>query len=251
MLLLLLIQILFQFQVFNLTFIIVLALLLCVAFMSEQNRLFIWTIIGFVIGQFVFMYGDRLLIELHLSYPDIFILNRLLLLFPIGFISYVVFKFHKTVISFSLKPFWNLTFIRIGNWKLSIKNFFITIMIIHLIFIIPLFVSTFPINPVLFGKIIIFSIINGVLVEVLWRGILLTRMMNLVGEKFAVLCTSLSCSLAYLFFGFSYTLCLIFFIVGIILGAMTIRSKSLSPAIVWNTVFTILLVFADKIPLLT
>lgn len=252
--LLLFMQLLFQFHLFTLAFVIVLILLVLVAFMNEQNRLFIWTIIGFVVGEFAFIYGDRLLIELSLSHIDVFIFNRVLLLFPIIIISYIVYKFKGKVISDTGKPDWNqftkIPFIWWGK-KFTIRTLFLLIPPFVLIFLFFNIGNSLPMSPVLFGKILLFAIVNGLLIEFLWRGLLLTRIRLLIGEKFAVIVTSLSCAMAHYFFGFSLNLSLIIFILGIYLGGLTVHSKSLLPAVVGNILFTIYLIFSDEILLLT
>lgn len=243
--LLLIIQLLFQFQLFTFAFIILLILLISVAFLPENNRVFVWTLVSFSVGLFAFIYIGRIILELPFSHVDTFILTRFLLVLPILFMSYVIRKFNQRVLLFSKKIEWNETFV-FGGVK---KTFRIVIAVLGLILIYLLWKS----RSYLFDnlpKVVLFSLINGVLVELIWRGILLTRLQLLVGSKLAVLVSSISCAIAYYLFGYTFPFCLVFFVLCLFLGTITWKTKSLVPAIILNVLLTLILIFMNVVPLI-
>lgn len=248
------IQLLFQLKTYSLAFIILLGLLLIISFMGERNRLFVWMTISFTVGQLAFIYGDRLILELNLTYAGNLILNRTLLFIPIILVAFVVYKFNRGALPFIGKPRWseniNLPFIWYGNWRLSVKHFFIGGTALYTIVLLLLGITAGSLTWKIIANIISFSILNGITIEFLWRGLLLNQIRLLTGEKIAVFVTSISCTMFYYLLGFSLWSCLIFFVAGIFQGEITLRANNLFPAIVWNTCLTILFVFAGFIPLL-
>lgn len=239
----LLIQLLFQLELFSLAFFILLAAIICVPFMKETNRMFVWSSFGFFIGLFAYIYGERLLLELSFSRGTLLILTRLLLFLPILFMAYVIYHFKRPIISFLNKPQWKehlfIPLIWIRSLQTSVKVLFIITNGLIVIIFLPFMLTDFSIEWSLLWKVFLFSLANGALIEVLWRGILLTQMTKVVGEEPAVIVTSLSAALLYYMFGFSLLLCTGFAVISFLLGGMTIRSKSIIPAIVTHIIFTV------------
>lgn len=248
------IQLLFLLKTFTLVFIILLGLLLGILFMAERNRLFVWMTISFTVGLLAFIYGDRLILEVNVTHAEILILNRILLFLPIILVAFVVYKFNRGVLSFLHKPSWNentkLPFIWSGFWELSVKRFFIIGTVVYIVILLILGVNAGPLNWHIVGNIFFFSILNGITIEFLWRSLFLAQIRVLIGDKGAVLVTSLSCAMFYYLLGFSLAHCLIFFVAGIFHGGITLRSNSLYPAMIWNICLTITFVFTGSIPLL-
>lgn len=240
--LLIFLQLLFQLQFFTFVFLILLILLIFVAFLSENNRVFVWTIISFSIGLFAFIYIGRIVLELPLSHQDLFILNRVLLVIPVLFMIYVISKFNHSVLPFSYRINWD------GMPSLK-KVFQISILVLVLVLCYSLWDSrSFLVENL--SKALLFAFINSVLVESLWRGILFTRVQTLIGGKWAIIVTSLSCGIAYYLFGYSLNFCLIFFVIGLFLGAITWKTKSLTPAVLLNFLLTLNLIFMNVVPLI-
>lgn len=245
--LLLIIQLLFQFQLFTFVFILVLILLVSVAFLSENNRVFVWTLVSFSVGLFAFIYVGRIILETSLSHANLFILTRCLLGLPILLMIYVIAKFNHSVLPYSLKINWENITITSGPKKISVKAIF---QIVIAMLVLILFYLMWGSKPSLLPKAMLFALVNGVLVELLWRGVLLTRLQILVGSKLAIIVSSLSCSLAYYLFGYSIVFCMAFFIICLFLGAFTWSVKSLLPAILFNVLLTLMLIYAEVIPLI-
>ncbi|MDR1867803.1 MAG: CPBP family intramembrane metalloprotease [Treponema sp.] len=91
------------------------------------------------------------------------------------------------------------------------------------------------------GVGLIFSIINAILEELIWRGFLLSRLTDLYSKEISLFTMSLSFCLYHYSLGFSITTCLLFSLGGVYFGGVTLRSKGLLPAIIMhismNTLF--------------
>nr|WP_238343551.1 CPBP family intramembrane glutamic endopeptidase [Gracilibacillus saliphilus] len=94
---------------------------------------------------------------------------------------------------------------------------------------------------------LIFLILNSVLEETIWRGVLLSRFSECFGNRWAVLITSVGFGLQHYSLGFSWMSCLLFSVGGFFFGAITIRSKSILPAVIWHMLFNLLMVFSGVI----
>jgi len=93
---------------------------------------------------------------------------------------------------------------------------------------------------ILYGNLIafmpyalLFAVINPVLEGVLWRGFILGRVVDYIGERQGLVLSSLAFGFYHLSFGFSIWLCLLFAIGGFYMGGIAIKSKGfLAPTIV-------------------
>ncbi|MFE8699315.1 CPBP family intramembrane glutamic endopeptidase [Cytobacillus sp. FJAT-54145] len=244
------IQFLFQVKLFSYGFIILLLLIIPIPFFKEEKRLFIWTMFAFFVGELFYFYGDRLLLELPYSKATILILSRFLLLIPIILISYVVYKFHQRVFSFWAKPNWG-ALIEVP-FRATLRTIFIIGLIVVLFTLAPFMINhLIEIQLTVLVRIFIFAIISASLEEVLWRGTLLTRVSKLVGNVPGLVFTSIAYGLSYIKFGISPVACGGIVLIGLIFGAITVKSGSLLPAILWHFVLLTLLLLSGMIPLLT
>ncbi|WP_170289772.1 CPBP family intramembrane glutamic endopeptidase [Cytobacillus depressus] len=248
------IMILTQNKQFYITFTVLLAMIIFMSIASIQTRVFVWAMIAYSLGYLVLLYGDRLIDKLPLNISSLMILNRGLLLIPIFFMAYVIKKFNRNWSHYVKKPNWqakiSFPFIWKGFHTVSIKLFLLIAFFINFVVFIP-FISISNMNlmdPSFLLFIIFFSIVNGILEEILWRGIVLTRFVDLAGEKAAVLFSGIGFGLSHLAFGYSWFVCLGFAIGGIFYAGVTIRSGSLLPAIIWHFFFNILMILSGIIP---
>jgi uncharacterized protein len=247
---LLTIQLSFQLKLINVVFLVLILLMITVGFLPEKYRIFIWLMVSFSGGMFAFIYIDRLLLEFSFSIANLLIFNRILLLFPIILMLYVLFMFKEKMNGSMTLPEWNKTFIRLGEKKLTFKVLYTSVSIFLLAPLLLLILGSNGEHTNTLWKAITFALLNGLLVEVLWRGILLSRMKLLIGEKLAVLMTSISCSFAYYLFGYSFELCLSFFLIFVFFGLITVKVRTLFPVISWNVLLTMNLIYLNVIPLL-
>ena len=72
-----------------------------------------------------------------------------------------------------------------------------------------------------------FALVNSVLEELLWRGFILSRTIELCGEKLGLVVMSLAFGLYHYPLGFSLPICLVFSLGGIYFGGIAIGSKGL------------------------
>ncbi|MEH7124905.1 CPBP family intramembrane glutamic endopeptidase [Bacillus sp. JJ1773] len=247
------IMILTQHKLFIFSYALLLAMIIYLTIVANQSRVFVWVLAAYTIGYLVLLYGDRLIEELPLNISSIMIINRSLLLFPILFMVYVIKKFKKNWNLYGLKPNWMATisfpFIWSGFHTVTIRVFLLIALCINLAAFIP-FLSLTKFNfgdPNFLLFIILFSIINGTLEEILWRGIVLTRLVDLAGEKAAVLFSGLGFGLSHLAFGYSWWLCFLFALGGIFYAGITIRSGSILPAIIWHIIFNVFMILSGII----
>ncbi|WP_231734732.1 CPBP family intramembrane glutamic endopeptidase [Bacillus sp. FJAT-29937] len=245
--------ILTQYKLFIFSYALLLAMIIYLTIVANQSRVFVWAMAAYTIGYLVLLYGDRLIEELPLTISSIMIINRSLLLFPILFMVYVIKKFQKNWNLYGLKPNWMATisfpFIWSGFHTVTIRVFLIIAISINLAAFIP-FLSLAKFNfgdPNFLLFILLFSIINGTLEEILWRGIVLTRLVDLAGEKTAVIFSGLGFGLSHLAFGYSWWLCLLFALGGIFYAGITIRSGSILPAIIWHILFNVFMILSGMI----
>lgn len=238
--LMVLIQLLFQFQLFIYVFVLLIFLMVSVVFFSEESRILVWTIVSFSGGLFAFIYGDRLLLELPLSHPNLLLSNRFLLLFPLILMGYVIYKFKKKPLSLQMRP----------EWKTSkVKQLYFIVIGVHLLVLIIMFRHSYSHNLNDLGIALAYSFVNAVLVEALWRGVLLARFKEVIGVKLAIFFASISGALAYYLFGYPFSHCLFLFVVGLFLGTLTQSTKSLTPAIIWNFLLTLIFILSNVIPI--
>jgi membrane protease YdiL (CAAX protease family) len=85
-------------------------------------------------------------------------------------------------------------------------------------------------NIIFYG--IIFSIVNALLEEFIWRGFVLARLIGITTEKIALIVSSMAFGLYHYSLNFPLWLCLVFAIGGFYMGGSAIKSKGLlSPVI--------------------
>jgi membrane protease YdiL (CAAX protease family) len=94
------------------------------------------------------------------------------------------------------------------------------------------FSKSVSISIVLFG--ILFALVNSVLEEILWRGLILGRVVDYLGEKQALIATSIAFGLYHLSLGFSLWICLAFAIGGFYMGGCAVKSKGIGASIIMH-----------------
>ncbi|MFC0190050.1 lysostaphin resistance A-like protein [Fictibacillus aquaticus] len=158
----------------------------------------------------------------------------------------------SSFILFWKKPLWNekivAPFIWFGPHLIRVRWFLLIALTINIVSFVP-FIGMrgwdFVQGVLLLAAV--FSLVNGVLEELIWRGAILSRFLEQFGEKWAVLLTSLGFGLQHYSLGFSWIVCAAFAAGGFFYGAITIKSKSILPAIIWHVTLNILMVFSGLI----
>ncbi|WP_350019571.1 CPBP family intramembrane glutamic endopeptidase [Priestia flexa] len=184
--------------------------------------------------------------ELRIFFNRIALVLILLPLFIFSFVSKSPF------ITYWKKPQWNeriyFPFIWSGFHGTSVKFFLFIAIAVNIVSFSPFVMQ----NDWYFVKeiwlfTIIFSITNAVLEEVVWRGTLLSRFSAQLGEKWAVVITSLGFGLQHYSLGIPWLICIAFSIGGLFYGGITIRSRSIIPSIIWHIALNILMVLSGLI----
>ena len=85
---------------------------------------------------------------------------------------------------------------------------------------------------ILFG--VAFAAVNSILEGALWRGLILGRLVDLVGETQGLIISSLAFGFYHISLGFSVLICLIFAVGGFYMGGCAIKSRGLFAPIVMH-----------------
>jgi uncharacterized protein len=241
-------------QIQNLYLIILWTVLSIFAFIKFDNpfKSFIITNLLFGIGFFFYLYViNNWFVQVETKELNIF-LNRfslVIVLFPM-----IIFSFlsNSKFISFWRNPHWNeriyFPFIWSGFHSTKVRPFlFIALTINILIFMPFIILNGWSFFREIWVLAIIFSITNAVFEEMIWRGALLSRFSEQLGEKWAVAVTSLGFGLQHYSLGFSWMICIAFSIGGMFYGGITVRSKSIFPSMIWHVTLNLLMVFSGLI----
>jgi membrane protease YdiL (CAAX protease family) len=89
----------------------------------------------------------------------------------------------------------------------------------------------------------LFACINSILEEILWRGYILARFVDVYGEKLGLVGASVGFGFYHYSLGFGLPICLLFAITGLMLGGVVIRSKGLLPTVLIHFVMNIIFAF--------
>ncbi|MCM3708704.1 MULTISPECIES: CPBP family intramembrane glutamic endopeptidase [Cytobacillus] len=243
---------LFQLKLFAFAFILSFGLIIFLLLLSKQERVFSWTFAGYLTGSLLFLYGDKLLDALPLPYYILMILNRFLLVIPILILVYISIKFLKTPFPFLKKPDWNsiifFPFIWSGFHSIKIKYFLVIAILINFAaFAYAIFSADNSFSRDFLKFLIGFSIVNGIMEELLWRGIILSRMAELSGEKAAVLFSGVAFGFSHMMLGYSFVLCLLFAVGGIFYAAFTVKSQSIFPSFIWHMAMNVFMILSGLI----
>lgn len=94
---------------------------------------------------------------------------------------------------------------------------------------------------------LLFALLNSVLEEVLWRGLILSRFVDVLGEKWGLVVVSFGFGMYHYSIGFPWIVCALFSVFGMLLGGIAIRSKGLLPVIILHFIMNLLFVLSGLI----
>ncbi|HEY2495369.1 MAG TPA: CPBP family intramembrane glutamic endopeptidase [Paenibacillus sp.] len=97
----------------------------------------------------------------------------------------------------------------------------------------------------LFG--LVFAFINAILEEFLWRGYVLSRFVDGLGEKQGLIIGSIVFGMYHYSLGFPWSICALFAVLGMLLGGIVIRSQGLLPVIILHFIMNVLFVLSGLI----
>ncbi|MCM3691256.1 CPBP family intramembrane glutamic endopeptidase [Neobacillus niacini] len=216
----------------------ILGLFLLLAFLKEENRLFAWVMISFFCGNLILFYTDKFIEGYHFIPFFRLLINQVLFLIPILSIGYVIKKFNKKISFFFTKLDLN-----------NSNKYFYTILILLFVGVTFLFINKNGFDSNMFLSLLSFTLIHSFLQEVIWRGILLTQLMNITNETSAIMFTSIAFATNTTIFGFSTSVVLLYLFLGFIFALLTIKYKSILPSIFVYTLVLILFYLYDWLQL--
>ncbi|MED4401418.1 CPBP family intramembrane glutamic endopeptidase [Metabacillus fastidiosus] len=219
---------------------------------DQSGRLFIMTSGLFGFGFYAYLYVTTYLLE-GIHWREIHILldrlSLVLILIPLLLLSLV---YKSSFIHYLKKPNWDniiqFPFILSGAHHVKLKFFLPIALIINIIAMLPFIVSNgWSFIQEFFIIAVIFSFTNAILEEFVWRGALLSRFSEQIGETWAIILTSLGFGLQHYSLGFPWSVCIAFSFGGFFYGAITVKSKSIIPSIIWHIALNFLMVFSGLI----
>ena len=219
---------------------------------DHAMKKFIVTTLLFGIGFSVYLYALTHWTEQFPSKELEVFLNRGALIFVLIPLFCLSFFSHSPFINYWKKPKWReaiyFPFIWSGFHRTSIKAFLCIALVINTAALAPFVIRNgWSFFEDIWLLMIIFSITNALLEEIIWRGALLSRFSEQVGEKWAVVITSIGFGLQHYSLGFPWLICIAFSIGGFFYGGITVKSGSLIPAVVWHLVLNMLMVLSGLI----
>ncbi|AJY76935.1 CPBP family intramembrane glutamic endopeptidase [Paenibacillus beijingensis] len=203
------------------------------------------TCMMYINGFWISDYLSSVVLDSALSTEWRVILSRMSL---IGFILpfFIMNKLNRTEINYlSVGSFRNtiyFPFIWKGLFKDPIWRFLIissSIIIISFSFVIDF---NQPDLILLLMCAVMFSVVNSILEEILWRGYILSRIVSHFGEKYGLIITSVGFGFYHYSLGIPWLVCALFSIFGMIMGGVAIRAQGLLPTIMMHFLMNIMFV---------
>ncbi|MEH7745580.1 CPBP family intramembrane glutamic endopeptidase, partial [Neobacillus drentensis] len=200
-----------------------------------------WMIISFFLGNLLLGYLDNFIEGFHLSPFSLIMLSQLLLLIPILMISYVVKQFKQEITPYFHWPIFTREIQLPFKIGFSFKRF---VLIFGLLAVLSIGITfLFQVEKIQlrsFSLILLFASMNALLEELLWRGLLLPKLIRITNQLIGVIVTSIAYGINTTMFGFSPILCMIYIFLGLVLGCLTVKTKSVFPAMIAHTLVTTL-----------
>ncbi len=216
-------------------------------FIDKEKRFLSSLLLSFLIGFIIFTVSNHVVEPLTISKEIKIILNRFFLVFMIIGMVIIHLLFHKKVGLYNEKPNWKnpivLPFHTINTFRFWLIGVVVNGMI-YLVFIVQKDVEYIQ---SLLWFCLFFSIINAVFEEVIWRGIMLSSLMEFTSTRYAVIVTSVGFGLLHLAIGFSILLSLLISVAGVIYALITLKTNSLYPSIAFHIVINIGMVYSGFI----
>ncbi|WP_186577024.1 CPBP family intramembrane glutamic endopeptidase [Aquibacillus kalidii] len=221
-------------------------------FLDKRYRLLCGVVLGFLTSFFLFYQVNEWLGQL-ISWQEVrILLNRALLVLIISALYFTLFLYKHPITFFHNRPQWDqriyFPYMWSGFHSIKASTFLLIAITSNIVVFLPFILiqdTSYLKSVILFG--ILFALINGVLEEWLWRGILLSSLIKLCNIPFAVSVTSLGFGLQHLMLGFPLYVCLLFSLGGFFYAAIVLRTNSIYPAIIWHICINLGMVYSGLI----
>lgn len=195
--------------------------------------------IFFSLGLTLYILGMDLIAQWGLSIETKIILNRSLLLFIVLGAGISLKLTKQKVNLFTVMPNWNGRIIFPHHTIKTLTFLVFGLLGSTTIFLPLLFVENTSLTRSLLIFALFFSLINAVLEEILWRGILLSSLKEYISTFYAVFITSIGFGLLHLSIGIPLVMSLLFSFGGLFYAFIVLKTNSIYPAIVFHFVINI------------
>lgn len=216
-------------------------------FVNNKNRFLILLLLSFLIGFAVFMIANGFVEMMAVPQELKIILNRLFLGFILISIVFNHLLFKKKLVWYNRKPDWTNP-IRLPFHQVNVFWFWLIGIAVNGI-VYSFFIARQDPESIqsLLVFCLVFSLINAVFEEVIWRGIMLSALEECVSTSYAVAVTSIGFGLLHLAIGFPILLSLLIALAGVIYAVITLKTNSIYPSIVFHFVINIGMVYSGLI----
>jgi uncharacterized protein len=219
----------YEYKLYKLFFALFIIQLLSVTVLSiEKSRLFMWCLNTLLFCFLLILYAYPILEGLPLTRISIILTSEGLQLVPIVALLYIHFMFKQKV---------ELNIFEVKGVLPQVRYFFISIPLI-----IILLSGLADISDTFFW-LSIYGLLHAVVLEILWRGILLPLYIEFWGVLLGILVNSITFCVYLHSFGFSFYLCFMMMFVNIASSFVRIKTTSISPSIFIHFMTIILLYF--------
>lgn len=234
----------YQSEIFSSVVLLVFVVLLD---FNKENRFIISLLLSFLIGFAVFMIANGFVETMVVPQELKIILNRLFLGFILTGIVFNHLLFKKKLVWYNRKPDWTNP-IRLPFHQVNVFWFWLIGIAVNGI-VYSFFIARQDLESIqsLLVFCLIFSLINAVFEEVIWRGIMLSALEECVSTSYAVAVTSIGFGLLHLAIGFPIFLSLLIALAGVIYAVITLKTNSIYPSIVFHFVINIGMVYSGLI----
>ncbi len=217
--------------------------LLFIYALTSKYRSTVSLFLFFLVGTCMFQVGSNYFIEWDLSKEMKIIVNRVLLLFIIGGLLLSILLSKQKVFLFASLPDWQKRIV-MPHHSIKLTYFLLFGLIGSATIFVPLLFAediSYTKSFVIYG--IVFSIINAILEEVLWRGIMLSHLKSSLSTFYAVFITSIGFGLLHISIGIPVVTSLLFSFVGLFYAFVVLKTKSIYPAVVFHFIINLGMVF--------
>jgi uncharacterized protein len=222
-------------------------LLLLIHWKQEETRYATSMFMAFLVSFGLFQLADLWFDSIEMTKELRVLLNRGALLIIAGGLIMAHVLSRRKVELFLRKPNWSnpidLPFHSMNTYYFWLIGIIVNIAI-YTLFIVQKDIG-FITQLLLFC--ILFSVINAVLEEVIWRGILLSGLLRHTSAFYAIAVTSIGFGLLHLAIGISFGLSLLFSLAGVVYGVITWKTGSIYPAILFHFVVNVGMVLSGFI----
>ncbi len=214
---------------------------------NKEKRFILSLLLSFLIGFLIFMVSNHFIGTMSFSKEMKILLNRLFLVFIIIGLVFNYLIFNKKVSWYNEKPDWKNPIV-LPFHKVNIFWFWVIGIVVNgMVYLFFILQKDVEYLQSLFLFCLLFSLINAVFEEIIWRGIMLSALKEFTSTGYAIIVTSVGFGLLHLAIGFSISLSLLISVAGVVYAIITLKTKSIYPSIAFHIVINIGMVYSGFI----